>query len=127
MVKLIYICDICKKEIEEPITLSSIKYQEVCFCEKCLDKLLATSESEPEPTPPAGESPEEPEKAATKESAKRGSYDTRKYDVPKMLALKNAGWSNAQIADEFGIDDPEKISKIIWYHKNKNKATQSIT
>ena len=52
--------------------------------------------------PAAPEKPgktEKPEKAAKKE---RGTYAKKEYDVPKMIALRNAGWTYEKIADEMG-------------------------
>lgn len=67
---------------------------------------------EPEPVP---EKPkEEPKKKPKKK--KPGS----KYDLPKIQALLNAGWTNEQLAVEFGVSK-ETISKNLYYWRKAGK------
>lgn len=42
----------------------------------------------------------------------------KRIDIGKIMALKNAGWSNAKIADEMGMN-PQAVANAIYQHKKK--------
>lgn len=44
-------------------------------------------------------------------------------DVGKVMALHNAGWDNAKIADELGVTE-RKVYMCIYYQENKKRLTQ---
>lgn len=69
-----------------------------------------TEEPEPVPEEPKTEPKEKPKKK------KSGS----KYDLPKIQALLNAGWTNEQLAVEFGVSK-ETISKNLYYWRKSGK------
>ena len=59
----------------------------------------------------------------TKPPCKRVAADTKRkpVDTGKLLALHGAGWTNAKIADEMGMNE-----KTVWYYINKaRKETQN--
>lgn len=42
----------------------------------------------------------------------------KRIDIGKIMALKNAGWSNVKIADEMGMN-PQAVANAIYQHKKK--------
>lgn len=42
----------------------------------------------------------------------------KRIDIGKIMALKNAGWSNVKIADEMGMN-PQAVASAIYQHKKK--------
>jgi hypothetical protein len=72
------------------------------------EELAEELTEEPEPVP------EEPKEETKKK--KTGS----KYDLPKIQALLNAGWTNEQLAVEFGVSK-ETISKNLYYWRKAGK------
>ena len=42
----------------------------------------------------------------------------KRIDIGKIMALKNAGWSNVGIADEMGMN-PQAVASAIYQHKKK--------
>ena len=63
-----------------------------------------------------------PAAVTTKPLCKREIADTKRkpVDTGKLLALHRAGWTNAKIADEMGMNE-----KTVWYYINKaRKETQ---
>lgn len=91
-----------KNSLTEPDYLPEEKEELPEFNEELAEELT----EEPEPVP------EEP-KEKTK---KTGS----KYDLPKIQALLNAGWTNEQLAVEFGVSK-ETISKNLYYWRKAGK------
>lgn len=84
MKKIIYICDRCKNEVAEPIA-------EVCgyeLCDKCAAK--------------ASELVAKFVKLGVPEREER----TKKWDVGKAQALRDAGWTIEKIAEEIGVSAP---------------------
>ena len=66
-------------------------------------------------TPP--ESVSEPEKTLS-EPEKTERKGRKRIDIGKIMALKNAGWSNIKIADEMGMN-PQSVANAIYQHKKK--------
>ena len=92
-----------KQDLPEDITKDLPEFNE---------ELAEELTEEPEPVP---EKPkEEPKKKPKKK--KPGS----KYDLPKIQALLNAGWTNEQLAVEFGVSK-ETISKNLYYWRKAGK------
>lgn len=88
-----------KEDLPEDITEDLPEFNE---------ELAEELTEEPEPVP------EEPKKEPKKK--KPGS----KYDLPKIQALLNAGWTNEQLAVEFGVSK-ETISKNLYYWRKAGK------
>lgn len=91
-----------KQQLEEPDYFQEEKEDLPEFNEELAEELT----EEPEPVP---EEPKEKPK-------KTGS----KYDLPKIQALLNAGWTNEQLAVEFGVSK-ETISKNLYYWRKAGK------
>lgn len=49
------------------------------------------------------------------ETKKKGR---KRIDIGKIMAIKNAGWSNVKIADEMGMN-PQAVANAIYQHKKK--------
>lgn len=62
------------------------------------------------------EPPESVPKLEKAEPAKRKRRNS--IDIGKIMALKNAGWSNVKIADEMGMN-PQSVANAIYQHKKK--------
>ena len=62
------------------------------------------------------ESVPEPPKPEQVKRKRRNSID-----IGKIMALKNAGWSNVKIADEMGMN-PQAVANAIYQHKKKCKS-----
>lgn len=88
-----------KEDLPEDITEDLPEFNE---------ELAEELTEEPEPVP------EEPKEEPKKK--KPGS----KYDLPKIQALLNAGWTNEQLAVEFGVSK-ETISKNLYYWRKAGK------
>lgn len=93
-----------KKSLIEPDCFQEEKEELPEFNEELAEELT----EEPEPVP------EEPKEETKKK--KTGS----KYDLPKIQALLNAGWTNEQLAVEFGVSK-ETISKNLYYWRKAGK------
>lgn len=93
-----------KNSLIEPDYFQEEKEELPEFNEELAEELT----EEPEPVP------EEPKEETKKK--KPGS----KYDLPKIQALLNAGWTNEQLAVEFGVSK-ETISKNLYYWRKAGK------
>lgn len=77
------------------------------------EELAEEVTKEPEPVP------EEPKKETKKKTAEKKETKS-KYDIPKIQALLNAGWTNKQLAVEFGTT-PDNISKNLYAWRKAGK------
>lgn len=64
-----------------------------------------------------GELPELPAKAPKKPGRKKGAAVSVKIDRGKLIALHNAGWDNAKIAEELKCSE-RTVYNILWNMKN---------
>ena len=92
-----------KQDLPEDITKDLPEFNE---------ELAEELTEEPEPVP------EEPKEETKKETKKKKPGS--KYDLPKIQALLNAGWTNEQLAVEFGVSK-ETISKNLYYWRKSGK------
>lgn len=114
MVKQIFVCDCCGKEIREnfyrmdieevdqdgiPISGEKGQLYDVCF--DCFRKWTEQS-THREPEPAKEEPKEKPDKR-------------KKVDTGKIIALWNAKWSSYEIAKEMGVSIPT-VNKYIKAH-----------
>lgn len=51
-------------------------------------------------------------------SEKSEQKGRKRIDIGKIVALKNAGWSNVKIADEMRMN-PQAVANAIYQHKKK--------
>lgn len=119
MVKQIFICDCCGKEIREnfyrmdteevdqdgiPISGDKDQLYDVCF--DCFKKWTENpAHQEPEPV---------------KEAPKEKPDKRKKVDSGKIIALWNAKWSSYEISKEMGISIPT-VNKYIRIHMEGGK------
>lgn len=76
------------------------------FCEKCAARVFAILMGKDKEREKAKNIPKEAKDNSVPDSQKEGASKPRKkLDKGKMIALKNAGWSNQQIAEELGTTE----------------------
>lgn len=101
MRRIIYICDKCGNSFENEGEIRALdNNKDICF--ECWQKLRELTDAffEPKAAP-------EPDPEPVKEEPKEAKSKPRtKIDWDKACALKLAGWSNKQIADELNINKP---------------------
>lgn len=126
MVKMVYYCDKCGREIEgAPATIkfsSSILTSSNDFCEDCYalaadalqswmdeeeqeeDEVLLVSEQldEEEEEPEEEQEEDEEEEEEKPEPLSKARKERREIDRGKIMALTRAGWDARKIADEMG-------------------------
>ena len=54
-----------------------------------------------------------------------GATPRKKIDIGKVMALRNAGWSNIKIADEMGVK-PQSIAAAVYNYKKEQEETSRI-
>lgn len=57
------------------------------------------------------------------ESISEPKKQRNRIDIGKIMALKNAGWSNVKIADEMGMQ-PQSVASAIYQYKKKCEARE---
>ncbi len=91
------------------------------FCSACMDGIADyisnPGKNEKSETP----TKEEPAKAATSEPDK-AVKPRRRIDYGKIMALHNAGWNNAKIADEMGMTKAAVSTALSTYRKKMEKG-----
>lgn len=145
MIKKVVICDMCGREYEgnpakigmwrwnlkEDRYLDS-KYKDyldsVDFCEECMEKIVRFLKGTPEDK-------EEMEEAQEKDIGNPANADMpgqtpqpakkkkKPIDKGKVMALKDAGWSNEKIADEVGATKAN-VAYIVCQEKKKRKQQE---
>lgn len=90
------------------------------YCPHCMNEIKAfiqnhknigsLSVNTPKPVSEPHETASKPE-----ETEQKGR---KRIDIGKIMALKNAGWSNVKIADEMGMN-PQAVANAIYQHKKK--------
>lgn len=127
-------CDRCQKEIEKNGKIGYISWNfkegidgdlkgdnplENChFCMECMEEIMdaITKPAQAKPEVPAKKK-HAPKEKTTRPEVKRPPKG-RITDGGKMWALREAGWSNAQIADEFDVSQQAVAN---WFSRNRNK------
>lgn len=94
MRRTMFLCDKCGKEINEQ-TAEVYQIYRHDFCEKCAREAEELIKQWIEPV----------KKARVNNDAVFDKKPKAKIDWPKACALKKAGWSNHQIAEELGINE----------------------
>lgn len=61
----------------------------------------------------------ENEKKCTQNAKKCNESEKKSIDIGKIMALKNAGWKNKDIAGEMHMD-PQAVANAIYNHKKKS-------
>lgn len=108
------------------------------YCEDCMSEIWNFMQNRPE------ESASEVERTENEiDDAMKAVRDSRKQlteihnseaedpkkqqhiDIGKIMALKNAGWSVAKIADEMGMQ-PQAVSNAIYQQKKRMEASKVV-
>lgn len=109
-----HFCSYCMKEIEE-------------FVIKTPENVIKTSESVSEPPESVSKGDKSisvcEEHSAEQEESKG---KRRQIDVGKIMALKNAGWKNKDIADEMHME-PQTVANVIYQQKKKSQSVGTVT
>lgn len=116
-------CDRCGKEIKEKsagyvatnhrnrengeLQLQN-KFEKKDFCVNCMNEIEKFIKTNPEVVKVKSEPEERPE---TKEK--------KKVDIGKIMALKNAGWTNKSIAEEMGMTQNAVAVQICTFRKKQ--------
>lgn len=98
-------------------------FEDFHFCSACMEKIAdyisnpAKSEKAKTPTK------EEPAKATAQKPGKddKATKPKRRIDYGKIMALHNAGWNNAKIADEMGMTRTA-VAQAIYMYKKKHET-----
>lgn len=138
MVKTVYYCDKCGKEIEgAPCVVrftSSVLTSSNDFCEECYalaaaalecwmseeepevveEYVTETLEEEEEEEPEKEEEPEEEEEQP--EPLSKARKERKEIDRGKIMALTRAGWDARKIADEMGCTQ-QTVYQVRWLAK----------
>lgn len=151
MIKII--CDRCSKEIsdgnvgyiatnwrsmEDGSLLGDNPHEEKHFCSSCMkeieefviktpENVIKTSESvseTPESVSKGDESVSICEEPPAEQEEPKGKR--KPIDVGKIMALKNAGWKNKDIADEMHME-PQAVANVIYQQKRKSQPGGTVT
>lgn len=113
--------DVMTGDIEDPIT--SKEQRERDYCELCARYILNYAEKKAivvveHPTI-------KPKKTEVKEPEEDQSKPKKKLDIGKIMALKKAGWSAEDIAEELGTT-PQSIYSAVYTYKKKVEAVEKL-
>lgn len=109
-----HFCKDCMKEIEE-------------FVSKTPENVIKTTETvseTPESVSKGAESGSVCEEQSTEQEEPKGKL--RQIDIGKIMALKNAGWKNKDIADEMHMD-PQAVASAIYQYRKKEQSAGTVT
>lgn len=122
MKKVIIVCDKCGKQIDDAdVTLRFGTEEPMEFCAACGKRLkmalsthiqtfLNTPEPEGEPKP----------------LPRRKKTERADIDMPKVFALRRAGWSWQKIGDEFGVTDSTVINHVRAYQEEHKDDDDTV-
>lgn len=140
-----YFCDRCGKDLDKEKRIGYIAvntkdkaegdlkgendFENCHYCASCTDaikKFIRKSSEESaelvkEAAPKASMQKERMDEAES-DSADDNRGGRKRIDTGKILALKNAGWSVKDIADEMHLT-PQQVSSQLYLHKKKTEAT----
>ena len=108
--------DVMTGDIEDPIT--SKEQRERDYCEPCARSILNYAEKIVVVEHPTIKT----KKTEAKEQEEDQSKPKKKQDIGKIMALKKAGWSAADIAEELGTTAQSIYSAVHTYKKKVEAA-----
>lgn len=111
--------DIATGEILEPKT--TMQQRERDYCELCAKAILNFAEK----ILIVEHTPIKSKKTEVKEPEKDQSKPKKKLDIGKIMALKKAGWSATDIADELGTT-PQSIYSTVHNYKKKVEEVEKL-
>ena len=116
--------DVMTGDIEDPIT--SKEQRERDYCELCAKAVLNFAEKPEFLRIEYQADVKKKEKEHTiKEPEEDQSKPKKKLDIGKIMALKKAGWSAADIAEELGTT-PQSIYSAVHTYKKKVEAVEKL-
>ena len=104
----------CIREYELP--MQKAEFSDWHFCPDCINKIKSFIKSNPQTKEPQKETPEPPK--AISETPETEQTGRKRIDRGKIMALKNAGWSNAKIADEMDMT-ANSVAQVIYQCRKK--------
>ena len=143
------LCDRCGKEItdgkvgyiatnwrcmKDGSLLQDNPHEEKHFCESCMEEIEGFVIKPPENVIKTEENVTEQPKSVSKQKAskqKKSNSDSgeqrkrRSIDIGKIMALRNAGWKNKDIADEMRMD-PQAVAQAIYLHKKRQESRNGV-
>lgn len=142
MIKIL--CDRCEKDISasQKIGYIALNFKEGSsgdflqdnpmehkhYCIDCMDKIqkFITSRQILAKEEPADGSAEKPMEAEAEHTEMEQTAKKRRpIDYGKIMALKNAGWDNAKIADEMQMTRASVATAISTYRKKRLDASET--
>lgn len=116
--------DVMTGDIEDPIT--SKEQRERDYCELCAKAILNFAEKPEVLRFEYQAAVKKKEKEHTiKEQEEDQGKPKKKLDIGKIMALKKAGWSAADIADELGTT-AQSIYSAVHIYKKKVEAVEKL-
>lgn len=113
--------DVATGEILEPKT--TIQQQERDYCELCARSILNYAEQKAVLI--VEHRTIKPKKTEVKEPEEDQGKPKKKLDIGKIMALKKAGWSAADIAEELGTT-AQSIYSAVYTYKKKVEAVEKL-
>lgn len=98
------------QDMTDSISYSLDDLQRILNRDAVSDKPPLLSTNPPKTASEPHETESKPEKTEQK--------GRKRIDIGKIMALKNAGWSNIKIADEMGMT-ANNVAQVIYQHKKK--------
>lgn len=117
----VYAVDVHGKKDEQDMPPQIKKQQGRDYCEECIVKILDFCNFLPMEKSKNAEAAVSPKADKTTKKSEKAHVKKIRLDMGKVMALKRAGWSNEQIADEFGTT-PGTIATSICRWKKKEAA-----
>ena len=97
------------------------EFENCHYCGSCMDEIRMFVRKKREELSVAEDGSQNAEAAEATEGTDRASKRTKRksVDVGKIIALRNAGWSNRKIADEMGMQ-PQAVANAVCQYKKKH-------
>jgi len=113
-------------------------YEHNHYCDSCMEAICDFVSKPPETVIKTEETVIETPKSVSKEeksvpkppetvSESEEQSGRKKIDIGKIMALKNAGWKNKDIADEMRMDPQAVANAIYQYKKRQETGTLKMT
>lgn len=116
----------CLKPFEGmPLANDDNIYERNHYCEDCMAEIWEFMQHKQENVPKKIETVNEPLEEPRQEQKAEEPKKRQRIDIGKIMALKNAGWSVAKIADEMGMQ-PQAVSNAIYQQKKRMEASKVV-
>ena len=122
MKKYVLFCDKCGKQIQGAASTINIGENAYDFCETCSKKLKTLITSFVNAPDIHADGSEVPEERMPRKKVKA------EIDMPKVFALRKAGWKWIDIGKEFGVTDSTIINHVRkWQEEHHREDTEDDT